>query len=194
MGVAKAARMNIETITETHCGSGVVAFDRFGHLLPKFWAQSATTRAIAEPTCREGLEISAAHGIRMLGSMCDLVDGRFIGRTVEAWVRTFADGEQIPIEGLGSIAETDPEVRTSIIAQGFDLLTMDTHTALATFDLDEHGQAMWIRTSDSSVPQQFRNLAWSVSARQLAPRPQPVRAAIEAFIADCGWRMIVSHA
>lgn len=183
--------MNIGLITEAHCAAGIKAFDTFGHLLPKFWVQSHKQRLLAEPAREEGLEMSSGNGVQMLSMMCDVIGGKYIGRTVEAWMRQFGDGDQIPVEGLASIAETDPEVRTSIIAQGFDLATSTSHTACATFDLQPDATPIWSRFSDASTSGQFDLVAWAVVARQLCLRDLLQLADLEAFADRCGWRLSI---
>ena len=192
MGVEEAVRaMNVQIITETHCSAGIVTHSQDGHLIPKFWAQSATKRAIAQPATPEGLDLGASVGIVMFGLMMELTDGRWFGRTAEAWVRSFRDGDQFPVEGLASIAETDPEVHTAIVAQGFDMQTSETHTALATFTLDNDGRPLWHRNSERNPGDQFLTLAVAVQQYLSMPRLGYSLEEIDLFVTECGWAMQV---
>jgi hypothetical protein len=185
--------VNVGIITEAHCRAGIRTYEVIGSLAPTFWAQGTNTRTIAVPINQNGMMLDVIRGVMMMGYMADLSSARLIGRTAEAWSRVQRDGDMFPVEGLASIAETDPEVRTAIIAQGFDLLTGQSHLAMASFDLDDNAQQIWRRTSDEGPTGQFDVFAASVRTFLHQPRTKLSTAEIVEFIDGCGWSLSVIH-
>jgi hypothetical protein len=185
--------VNVGMITEAHCRAGIRTYEQLGSLVPTFWAQGTNTRTVAVPTTQDGMMLDTIRGVMMMGYMSDLSSARFIGRTAEAWSRVHRDGDMFPVEGLASIAETDPEVRTAIIAQGYDLITGGSHLAMASFDLDHNAQPIWRRTSDDGPTGQFDVFASSVRTFVGQPRQRFSASEIAEFVEGCGWALTLIH-
>jgi hypothetical protein len=185
--------VNVGMITEAHCRAGIRTYEQLGSLVPTFWAQGTNTRTVAVPITQDGMMLDVVRGVMMMAYMSDISSAKFIGRTAEAWSRVHKDGDMLPVEGLASIAETDPEVRTAIIAQGFDVLTGQSHLAMASFDLDDDAQPIWRRTSDEGPTGQFDVFAASVRTFLHKPRTKFSTAEIVEFIDGCGWSLSVIH-
>lgn len=184
---------SVGVITEAHCRAGIRTYEAIGSLVPTFWTQGSTTRAIAVPCTQDGMILDVIRGVMMMGYMSDLASARFIGRTAEAWSRVHKDGDMLPVEGLASIAETDPDVKTAIIAQGYDLITGGSHLAMASFDLDDDAQPVWRRTSDDGPTGQFDVFASSVRTFVAQPRQRFSASEIAEFVEGCGWSLTVIH-
>lgn len=176
-----------------HCGAGVTTFETLGNLMPQFWVQSETSRALAQPISQRGMEIDAARGIVLIGGIVDFVGGRWLGRTAEAWVKQGHDPDR-PAERLADIAETDPTVHTGIVAQGFDLATNDTYTALATFSLDPEGRSVWAYAGEHNHGDQFFRFALGVQTWLNNPRVGIGRDEFHEFVTESDWVVEVWNA
>lgn len=190
MGVAKAAStMNVELITAAHCEAGTVTYDLQGRVLPKFWAQSSHRRVIASPINKQGMALDTTRGVMVIAFIAEVANARWIGRTAEAWMKTHQDGDQFPATGLGQLADIDPEIRTAVIAQGMDLLTTETHTAIAMFDLDDNGRQVWRRSTHTDLGGQFSMIANAVRMFLVGSRPTHTEEEMIEFVHQCGWHV-----
>lgn len=192
MGVEKEARaMTVGIVTEAHCQAGVVTWQNRRQLLPKFWARDTVRRAAVEPASPEGLNLDMTRGVMMVGYMVDMTDAKYVGRTVEAWSRTIREGDMIPAGGLNHIADTDPNVTTAIISQGFDLRSGEAWTALASFGINEHAEPVWHRQSEPAVVGDFEIFVKAVQGFVAQTRAKHSIVDMQAFIEHCGWRLVL---
>jgi len=190
MDMAKAApAVNINLITAAHCSAGIMTLQQCSMVTPKFWAQSETRRAIAEPASEYGMQLDTSHGVVLIGFLVDIAQARWFGRTAEAWIKNFRDGDQFDTGSLGAMADIDPEIRTAIISQGVDMLTGEQCTTTAAFDLDDVGSPVWHRYSHADLGGGFEIVAEAVIGFVRASRPKRSVADMEQFIEACGWRV-----
>jgi hypothetical protein len=192
MELAKATpAMNLELVTDLHCRAGRTTYEAGGYLVPKFWAQGTQARAVATPVTMQGMDLDISRGVVMFVYLLDLTEGRFFGRTAEAWSKTHHDGDQVPANGLASIADTDPAVRTAIVSQGCDLRTGEAHTTMMAFDLDDDAQPIWSHISTPGPTGQFDVVTRAVTAFHASPRRRLSAHEIDVFVDHCGWRLLI---
>ena len=111
------------------------------------WAVGDKASAFAQPFDEDGWNISieTRAGLHALVAAC--VNAKVIGRIDETWTKAMSKDEEPPVHGeLQEIADIDPEVKTALCVQAYDLISGRSYLHMAHLDLFEDGSDHWVRT------------------------------------------------
>jgi hypothetical protein len=160
------------------------------------WAVGDKNSAFAQPIDRDGWDVSyeARAGLHALVAAC--VDARVIGRIDETWTRVMSTDETPLVHGeLQEMADTDPDVKTALCVQAYDLLSGNSYLHMAHLELDEDGSDRWVRTHADEPEGRI------VGGSHLTARAIPILTdgvdltpdVVEQFLNALHWTMVVAE-
>jgi len=159
------------------------------------WAVGDKASAFAQPIDQEGWNVpyETRAGLHALVAAC--VDARVIGRIDESWTR-MRDADETPLlhGELQEMADTDPDVKTALCVQAYDLLTGNSYLHMAHLDLCEDGSDRWVRTYADEPEGRI------IGGSQLTARAIPIITdgvdltpdVVEQFLNALHWTMVVA--
>lgn len=92
---------------------------------------------------------------------------------------------------MAQLADFDPEVKTAIVTQGYDLVTGRGRTSLRTFMLDEHAQVVWQPRHENGELDSWFRFCEVVQRMHAMSHEQLTMEQTQAFAESCGWRLAV---
>lgn len=116
---------------------------RLGCLFPTVWSIGPETTAFAIPFEDSATRIDSEEMIDLHAGLSAELDARFVGTLAEIWTRSGTADEELDSGGLARESETNPEVKTGILVQGFDLFERISGLVLTTLNLDRRGLPFW---------------------------------------------------
>lgn len=160
------------------------------------WAVGERASAFAQPFDRDGWDVSfeTRAGLHALVAAC--VGARVIGRIDETWTKMMATTETPLVHGqLEELADTDPEVKTALCVQAYDLLTGRSYLHMAHLELYDDGADHWVRTYADEPDGRI------VGGSQLTARAIPILSdgndltpdVVESFLNALHWTMVVAE-
>lgn len=160
------------------------------------WAVGDKASAFAQPFDREGWDVSyeTRAGLHALVAGC--VNARVIGRIDETWTKMMSTDETPLVHGeLQDMADTDPDVKTALCVQAYDLLSGKSYLHMAHLDLYDDGTDRWVRTYADEPEGRI------VGGNQLAARAIPILTDgadltpddVEQFLNALHWTMVVAE-
>lgn len=160
------------------------------------WALGAKASAFAQPFDHEGWTISleTRAGLHALVAAC--VDAQVIGRIDETWTKMMSPDETPLVHGeLQDMADTDPDVKTALCVQAYDLLSGRSYLHMAHLDLFEDGSDHWVRTYADEPEGRI------VGGSELTARAIPILTqdvdltpdVVEQFLNALHWTMVVAE-
>lgn len=160
------------------------------------WAMGDKASAFAQPVDREGWDVpyETRAGLHALVAAC--VDARIIGRIDETWTRIMSTDETPLVRGeLQEMADTDPDVKTALCVQAYDLLSGNSYLHMAHLELDDNGSDRWVRTKVDEAEGRI------VGGSELTARAIPILTdgeeltpdVVEQFLNALHWTMVVAE-
>jgi hypothetical protein len=189
--------MNHGDAVYSHLYGAITVWGHAGRFAPTLWAQSDTQRLIAMPFDDESARLKPEEQVWMLAWMAECIYADAIGRTDEAWVRTFdAATEPIKAGDLRIRQETDPEVRTALIVQSLLLDDGDMLCAMGTSSMDDFGERTWtttmIRVIDQSTADLFEQSRAMIAVLESDGSPQKSRLTrLAGAFRHMGWDLVL---
>lgn len=186
--------MSHDNIVLAHLSGAATVWDYSGMFASTLWAENSQRRIIAVPTTPEAAAILADEQVWMLAWMSDVIAAEVIGRTDEAWTRTFIEPQPLRPGDLNLLQETDPEVRTALIVQSINLADGEMLCGIATSAVNDFGHRSWnpmiVRMVDQSMADTLH------LARQMAAQFEDHSATVHSRHAhlasvfhDLGWEL-----
>ncbi len=111
------------------------------------WALGSKGSAFAQPFDKEGWDVSMEARIGLHALIASCVDAQYIGRIDETWMRAQDKGDRPLVHGeLAELADYDPEVKTALCVQAYDVLSGSGYLYMASLELFPDGSEHWVRT------------------------------------------------
>ena len=159
------AKVNLKDIAGAHREASIFVYTQHGRLHPKLWVESEMAIVLVEPLSWEACDITDWQRAQMICAARRSIDGLFVGRCDEVYIRDLHVPGAIRDGGmnLADMVDFDPSIRTALMVHGMDCLTGDTYMTMATFDLDNEGMPYWERHDAETYYATFAVPLWASS-------------------------------
>lgn len=158
------------------------------------WALGEKASAFAQPFDVEGwsIPVEARIGLHALVAAC--VNARVIGRIDESWTKAMPEDSPLVHGELEEMADYDPEVKTALCVQAYDLLSERSFLYMAHLELFDDGSDHWVRSYHDDPEGRI------IGGSQLTARTIPMLTGqdispdvVEQFLNALHWTMVVAE-